>query len=57
MTAYTLTARREDGTEYQIGHAYATLKAARTWAKRYGAMAGVGPVRIMQGGPGGIEVR
>jgi hypothetical protein len=55
-THYAVTAVYADGNE-QVSRFFDTLRAARRWAKWLASQDFARKVRIMAGGPGGMEVK
>lgn len=54
-TFYVVVFQSRDTSRVETSRTFATIKVARKWAAFYGTIAD--NARIMQGGPGGIEVR
>ena len=54
-TFYVVCFESRDTGRVESSRTFATIRVARKWAAFYATIANA--VRIMQGGPGGIEVR
>jgi hypothetical protein len=52
---YTVTFQSRDTGRMECSRTFSTIRVARKWADEYRRYADA--VRIMQGGPGGIEVK
>lgn len=52
---YAITFESKVSGQTEVSRTFATIRVARKWADFYRGFAG--NVRIMQGGPGGMEVK